>query len=121
MLLDEIGTGTDPTEGAALASAVLLQLKEKGTTVFASTHHGELKLIANDIEGFQNAAMEFDHVNLKPTYNFKQGIPGSSYAFEIAQRIGFEDNFINLAKHIWILVNIKLKNFLLKLKQIKSA
>ena len=98
VLLDEIGTGTDPTEGAALASAILLQLKDKGTTVFATTHHGELKLIANDIDGFENAAMEFDHVNLKPTYNFKQGIPGSSYAFEIAHRIGFENDFINLAK-----------------------
>ncbi len=98
VLLDEIGTGTDPTEGAALAAAVLLQLKDKRTTVFATTHHGDLKLIANDIEGFENAAMEFDHVNLKPTYNFKQGIPGSSYAFEIAHRIGFENDFINIAK-----------------------
>ncbi len=98
VLLDEIGTGTDPAEGSALASAVLLLLKEKGSVVLASTHHGSLKLFANDIPGFQNAAMEFDTRNLRPTYTFRQGIPGSSYAFEIAKRIGFDENFLNIAK-----------------------
>ncbi|NUM62370.1 MAG: endonuclease MutS2, partial [Ignavibacteriaceae bacterium] len=61
VLLDEVGTGTDPTEGSALASAVLLKLRDKGALVFASTHHGSLKLIANSESGFINAAMEFDH------------------------------------------------------------
>lgn len=98
VLLDEIGTGTDPAEGSALATAVLLLLKEKGSVVLASTHHGSLKLFANDIPGFQNAAMEFDTRNLRPTYVFRQGIPGSSYAFEIAKRIGFDENFLNIAK-----------------------
>ncbi len=98
VLLDEVGTGTDPAEGSALAAAVLLLLMEKGSIVLASTHHGSLKLIANDITGFQNAAMEFDTANLRPTYFFKQGIPGSSYAFEIAKRIGFDDKFLNVAK-----------------------
>lgn len=98
VLLDEIGTGTDPAEGAALATAVLLILMEKGSIVLASTHHGSLKLIANDIPGFQNAAMEFDTENLRPTYVFKQGIPGSSYAFEIARRIGFDEKFLDIAK-----------------------
>jgi DNA mismatch repair protein MutS2 len=98
VLLDEIGTGTDPAEGSALATAVLLVLMNKNSTVFASTHHGSLKLIANDIPGFQNAAMEFDTANLRPTYVFKQGIPGSSYAFEIAKRIGFDDKFLNVAR-----------------------
>ncbi len=93
ILLDEIGTGTDPSEGSALASAVMLLLKEKGSVVLASTHHGSLKLFANDVQGFQNAAMEFDTRNLRPTYAFKQGIPGSSYAFEIAKRIGFDEEF----------------------------
>ncbi len=97
VLLDEIGTGTDPAEGSAIASAVLITLNNNMATVFATTHHGGLKLIANDIKGFENAAMEFDTQNLKPTYFFKQGIPGSSYAFEVARRIGFEDNFIKLA------------------------
>ncbi len=116
VLLDEIGTGTDPTEGAALASAILLQLKDKRTTAFATTHHGELKLIANDIDGFENAAMEFDHINLKPTYKFKQGIPGSSYAFEIAHRIGFEDNFINLAKAHLDSGKHKIEKFLIEIE-----
>lgn len=98
VLLDEIGTGTDPAEGAALATAVLLLLMENGSIVLASTHHGSLKLIANDISGFQNAAMEFDTANLRPTYVFKQGVPGSSYAFEIAKRIGFDDKFLNIAR-----------------------
>jgi DNA mismatch repair protein MutS2 len=98
ILLDEIGTGTDPSEGSALASAVLLLLKEKGSVVLASTHHGSLKLFANDVQGFQNAAMEFDTRNLRPTYAFKQGIPGSSYAFEIAKRIGFDENFLKIAR-----------------------
>ncbi len=98
VLLDEIGTGTDPSEGSALAAAVLLVLHKKNALVFASTHHGSLKLIAHDQNGFENAAMEFDSKNLKPIYSFKQGIPGSSYAFEIAKRIGLDDNFLNLAK-----------------------
>lgn len=98
VLLDEIGTGTDPSEGSALASAMLLLLMEKGSIVLASTHHGSLKLFANDIAGFQNAAMEFDTRNLRPTYVFKQGIPGSSYAFEIAKRIGFDDEFLKIAR-----------------------
>ena len=97
ILLDEIGTGTDPSEGSALASAVLLKLMEKGSIVLASTHHGSLKLFANDIVGFQNAAMEFDTRNLRPTYSFRQGIPGSSYAFEIARRIGFDEDFLEEA------------------------
>lgn len=98
VLIDEIGTGTDPSEGAALATAFLIELKKKGATVLATTHHGSLKLIANDLDGFENAAMEFDHRLLKPAYRFKQGIPGSSYAFEIAKRIGFDEILLNTAK-----------------------
>ncbi len=98
VLVDEIGTGTDPSEGAALATAFLIELKEKGASVLATTHHGSLKLIANDLEGFENAAMEFDHQLLKPTYKFRQGIPGSSYAFEIARRIGLDEKILRTAK-----------------------
>ena len=98
VLLDEIGTGTDPQEGSAIASGVLITLRDKKARVFATTHHGSLKMIANDLEGFQNASMEFDTENLVPTYYFHQGIPGSSYAFEITGRIGFDKSFIDLAK-----------------------
>src|SRR5690606_23662597 len=85
ILLDEIGTGTDPAEGSALAASILSELQKKGSLVFASTHHGSLKVYAYNHIGMQNAAMEFDHSNLSPTYRFHLGIPGSSYAFEIAK------------------------------------
>jgi DNA mismatch repair protein MutS2 len=98
ILLDEIGTGTDPAEGSALAAAILSTLLEKGSTVFASTHHGSLKVFAYNIIGMQNAAMEFDHTNLSPTYKFNLGVPGSSYAFEIAKRTGLNDEVIEKAK-----------------------
>ena len=98
VLLDEIGTGTDPIEGSALAAAVLLKLRDIGSLVFASTHHGSLKIIANNEDKFVNAAMEFDHEKLAPTYKFKLGTPGSSYAFEIAKRIGFSEELLNTAK-----------------------
>jgi len=86
VLLDEIGTGTDPTEGSALAAAVLLKLRDNGSLVLASTHHGSLKIIANDEHKFINAAMEFDHEQLKPTYKFKLGVPGSSYGIRNCQK-----------------------------------
>ena len=92
-----MGTGTDPSEGASLAAAVLIKLRDLNSTVFASTHHGSLKLIANDEDKFVNAAMEFDNENLSPTYKFKLGVPGSSYAFEIAKRIGIDDGLLNSA------------------------
>ena len=98
VLLDEIGTGTDPAEGSALAAAILSTLLEKGSTVFASTHHGSLKVFAYNIDGMQNAAMEFDHTNLSPTYKFNLGVPGSSYAFEIAKRTGLSDDVLDKAK-----------------------
>jgi len=98
VLLDEIGTGTDPAEGSALAAAILSTLLEKGSTVFASTHHGSLKVFAYNVIGMQNAAMEFDHTNLSPTYKFNLGVPGSSYAFEIAKRTGLDEGLLNKAK-----------------------
>ena len=116
VLLDEIGTGTDPAEGSALAAAVLVFLGKQGAIVFASTHHGSLKIIANELEGFENAAMEFDNVNLKPTYLFKQGIPGSSYAFEVAKRIGFTNGFFQLAEKYLDTDKHKVENFLIDLE-----
>ena len=98
VLLDEIGTGTDPSEGSAIATAILIKLRESGAKVLATTHHGNLKLTANSLDGFQNASMEFDTENLIPTYRFNQGLPGSSYAFEVAERIGFDREFTELAK-----------------------
>ncbi len=117
VLLDEIGTGTDPAEGSALAAAILISLQKKKAIVFATTHHGGLKLIANELTGFENAAMEFDNQNLKPTYLFKQGIPGSSYAFEVAKRIGFKDDFLGLAKEYLDTDKHKVENFLVDIEK----
>lgn len=98
VLLDELGTGTDPVAGAALATATLMRLKDTGSIVLSTTHHGNLKTLALSDEGFDNAAMEFDREHLRPTYRFKQGVPGSSYAFEIAGRLGFDGAFIQMAQ-----------------------
>lgn len=100
VLLDEIGTGTDPTEGASLAAAILKKLLQKGALVFASTHHGSLKLFAYNVQGMVNAAMQFDHETLSPTYVFKLGVPGSSYAFQIAERIGMQKDVIEEAENL---------------------
>ncbi len=117
VLLDEIGTGTDPTEGAAIALGVLITLRDRGTLVFATTHHGSIKIFANQLEGFQNASMEFDTTELRPTYIFHQGLPGSSYAFEVANRIGFNDEFLNLSKKFLDSDKIKIEEFLINLEK----
>jgi len=117
ILLDEIGTGTDPAEGSALAAGILVYLSQKKSLVFATTHHGNLKIIAHDMPGFENAAMEFDHKNLKPTYKFKQGIPGSSYAFEIAKRIGLDEGLMSTAQNYLDSNKYNLENFLVKLEE----
>lgn len=116
VLLDEIGTGTDPIEGSALAAAVLTRLRDIGVLVLASTHHGSLKIIANNETGFINAAMEFDHDQLKPTYKFKLGIPGSSYAFEIARRSGIDDRVLEAASEFMDSDNYRLESFLSELE-----
>lgn len=97
VLLDELGTGTDPSAGSALGIACLLTLRDKGSYVLATTHYGRLKSLSEEFSGIKNSAMEFDTVNLTPTYRFKQGVPGSSYAFEISRRIGFSDDFLSKA------------------------
>ncbi len=117
ILLDELGTGTDPSEGAALGAAILIKLLDKKSTVFASTHHGSLKIIAYDIPGMQNAAMLFDHQNLSPTYVFKLGMPGSSYAFEIAHRIGLNSEIIDEAKKFVDTDKQNLEKFLSELEE----
>ncbi len=117
VVLDEIGTGTDPAEGAAIATGMLITLREKGAKVLATTHHGGLKVVANQLDKFQNASMEFDTEHLLPTYKFKQGIPGSSYAFEVANRIGFDDQFISLAKEYLDRDKTKIEDFLVSLEK----
>lgn len=98
VLLDEIGTGTDPKEGAALAIAILTKLTEKKVLTVATTHHGELKAFAHTTTGVENASMEFNLENLQPNYRLRVGIPGSSYAFEIARRYGLPEEIIARAR-----------------------
>ncbi len=87
-LLDEIGAGTDPKEGAALAEAVILDMVKKGTKLIASTHYSQLKTLALDHPEIENASLEFNRETLAPTYRLQIGLPGSSYAVEIAGRLG---------------------------------
>ena len=89
VLIDEIGAGTDPSEGGAIAGALLEELTRRGAVTIATTHQGALKVFAHETEGVANGAMEFDLKTLTPTYRFRAGIPGSSYALEMAARLGF--------------------------------
>jgi len=87
VLIDEAGAGTDPEEGGALFQSFVEEIIEHGSRVIVTTHHGSLKVFAHEHEKVVNGAMEFNQENLSPTYRFKKGIPGSSYAFEIADRM----------------------------------
>ncbi len=100
VLIDEIGTGTDPREGSALAIAVLEHLTHRKTLTIATTHHGELKAFAHTTPRVENASMEFDLETLQPTYRLRVGVPGSSYAFEIARRYGLPETILARAKAI---------------------
>jgi DNA mismatch repair protein MutS2 len=100
VLIDEAGTGTDPEEGGALAQAVLERLTTSGARTIATTHHGTLKTYAHEAEHVENGSMEFDQETLRPTYHFQLGVPGSSYAFEIAQRMGLADDILTRAREL---------------------
>ena len=99
ILIDEFGTGTDPQFGGPIAEAVLESLNHKKVKGMVTTHYSNLKIFASHTEGLENASMLFNNVEMKPLYRLEVGKPGSSYAFEIAQKIGLPQNVLNLAKN----------------------
>src|SRR5690606_38121037 len=98
VLIDEIGSGTDPAEGAALAQAILVELTRRGTRTVATTHLGQLKLLAGTEPGVVNASLQFDSRELRPTYRLVKGVPGRSYGLAIARRLGFPESVLELAE-----------------------
>ena len=98
VLLDEIGVGTDPAEGAALAASVLEELTSRGCITISTTHYGELKLLHERVPGLVNGSLEFDSEKMLPTFHFRKGLPGQSYGIQIAQNMGMDSHLLDKAR-----------------------
>ena len=117
VLIDELGTGTDPDEGAALACAVLKELKESRALVFATTHLADIKGFVHRSEGMLNASMEFDQKTLSPLYRLRIGEPGQSHAIETAKRYGLPDSVIDSARAMLGGIKVEFDNLISDLNQ----
>lgn len=117
VLLDEAGTGTDPDEGGALAQATIERLFARGAKVIVTTHLGALKVFAHETPGILNGAMVFDESTLSPTYRLQTGRPGSSYAFEIARREGFQAEILDRARALLGSGRVALESLVLDLER----
>ncbi len=116
VLIDEIGAGTDPEEGASLAISILEHLTNIGCNTVISTHQGALKVFAHETERVENGSMEFDRETLEPTYLFRLGIPGSSYGFEIASRLGIPEKITSRARELTGTKKNKMEELLIDLE-----
>jgi DNA mismatch repair protein MutS2 len=121
VLLDELAAGTDPTEGAALARALLQHLLGSGALTLATTHHGELKLFAHATPGVVNAAVEFDSTTLAPTYHVVMGVPGRSNALAIAARLGLPESILRSAQESLAPEEAAMESLLAELHQEREA
>lgn len=121
VLLDELGTSTDPAEGSALARALLLYLKNRGAMAVTTTHFSELKAFAHTTPGLQNASLDFDPVTLAPTYHLSVGIPGGSNALSTASRLGLPAEIIDEAKGMLNRSSLELETLLTDLSAEKTT
>ncbi|KAK3042812.1 hypothetical protein RJ639_001085 [Escallonia herrerae] len=121
VLLDEVGAGTNPLEGAALGMSLLESFAESGALLtIATTHHGELKTLKYSHDAFENACMEFDEVNLKPTYRILWGVPGRSNALNIAERLGLPDIVISKARELYGPASAEINEVIVDMERFKQ-
>ncbi|XP_028116081.1 uncharacterized protein LOC114313858 isoform X5 [Camellia sinensis] len=121
VLLDEVGAGTNPLEGAALGMSLLESFAESGPLLtIATTHHGELKTLKYSNDAFENACMEFDEVKLKPTYRILWGVPGRSNAINIAERLGLPNVILDIARKLYGAASAEINEVILEMERLKQ-